>query len=415
MERLLSAPVSVPNEFNRRNEHVFRQFVESELAEVYRRGVNVIIPFGNLLGFYGSTGKTVTFDLDGSDNFTISVDGAAALTLTTSGDLTELEASITIELTEIDDKLVGSFGFALDVDGRAASFKLLSDGTTSNVVFKADAFEFYDGVTERALLSAAGGIFTVNGDLVVTGSIRIGAVRWPVALKPVPFDVADGGTIEWADGAALSAVPDYTIQVPGGVALAAGEAWEPPTIQSATTTGGTLRLKISTPGATASVTDTGDSAGGVGDPDRVMNKADSSDAYNGVYNFRIEGTITILSEPNGDGTFYHDGMVEVSPWFDDGGGWDEGPRIYISALNALGFDTSGASLTGSRSFDVTKAVAWGNAIGQHGDPEFGISIESGGTITDLVSVQYTKQAATGTRTGSPNGETALILVIPKNV
>jgi hypothetical protein len=416
VERVLSggAPVGVPAQFDKGNERAFRQYVDGEFALVYRKGQNVIIPFGSLLGFYGSTGKTVTFGLDGSDAFTISIDDAAAITLATSGDLSELEASITVDVAEIDDKLVGSFGFSLDVNNRIASLKLLSDGTTSDIVFKADSFKFFDGVSDVALFSAAAGLVTINGDLAVSGSIRVGAVRWPVALQPAQIYAADGDAIQWANGSALSAVPIYEITIPSGVALAAGEAWDPPTIQSATTTGGTLRLKISTPGATSGVTDNTDAAGGVGDPDRVMDKADSADAYDGIYRFRIQGTITILSENNGDGTFYHDGEVVLSSWFDDGGGWDEGPAIRISALDALGFDTSGSSLTGSQSFDVTKAVTWANAIGQHGGTEYGVSIESGGSLTDFVSVNYTKQAVSGTRTGSPNGETATILYLPQN-
>lgn len=412
MERVLSgAPVSVPKEFSRGNENAYRQYVEGELAAFYRKDTNVIIPFGMTLGFAGSTGKLVTFGLNGSDDFTISINGAAALTLTTSGDLDALEASLIIEIAEVDGKLTGSLGFTVDVNGRIAALKLLSNGTTSNVAFKADAFDFFDGVTERPLLSAGAGLLTINGDLAVLGSIKIGAVRWPVALKPVPFYVADGGTIQWAGGAALSAIPDYTIQAPSGVVLAAGEAPEPPTLQSATTTGATLRLKISTPGATSSVTDTTDSAGGGGDPDRVMAKTDAADAYDGVYNFRVQGTVDVLSYYDGSiMLWYHSGVLIVSPWFNDGGGWDEGPAIVISAE---GFGPS--DLTGPQAVDATVPVVWANAIGQHGGDEWGVSYESGGSLTDFVSVQYTKQSATGTRTGSPNGETATVLVIPKNV
>lgn len=159
---VLSAPVSVPKEFDRRNEHAFRQFVEGELAEFYRKGVNVIIPYGNLLGFYGSTGKTVTFGLDGSDNFTISIDDATAITLATSGDLNELSASITLDVEEVENKLVGSFGFALDVNGRIASLKLLSDGTTSEVKFTADVFQIFNGSTDEAPFEVSGGVVKIK-------------------------------------------------------------------------------------------------------------------------------------------------------------------------------------------------------------------------------------------------------------
>ena len=263
--------------------------------------------------------------------------------------------------------------------------------------------------------TGSGGVVTFVGDLNVTGSIRVGsAVRWPVALQPKIIYAADGDTIQWANGAALNAVPDVNITVPAGVALAAGEAWEAPTIQSATTTGGTLRVKISTPGLTSTVTDTTDSAGGVGDPDRVMEKADSADAYNGVYNFTLTGTINVVSEDLGFGTYFHTGRATFSTWFNDGGGWDEGPAFVVDVIDALGYDTSGSSMTGSQSFTYTRAISWANAVGQHGGTEWGVSYESGGSLTDFVSVSYIKQATSGTRTGSPNGEVATVIVTPKN-
>lgn len=460
MERILSgAPVSVPKDFSRSNEYAFRSFVEGELADTYRKSSHVIIPFGKLLGFAGSTGKLVTFGLNGSDDFTISIDGAAALVLTTTGDLTALETSLTTAYTTadstlsaaltlaynaadaavtaaltaaytaadtaaaatvmaaigvVDGKLTASVGFTTDVNGRIANLKLLSNGSTSSVVFKADAFDFFDGISERALISAAGGILTVNGDIAVTGAILVGAVRWPVALQAKPFYKADGETIQWAGGSALSAIPEYSIAVPTGVALSAGEAWEA-SLQSITTVGATLRLKISTPGATSSVTDTTDSAGGGGDPDRVMDKADSADAYNVVYNFRVQGTINVTSTNEGGGIWSNDGVALISTWFNDGGGWDEGPGIAIYPAD-VGIDfLSGVNNTGAHAFDVTAAISWGNAIGQHGGKEYGVSYEYGGSLTDFVSVQYTKQSASGTRTGSPNGEPATILVLPRNI
>lgn len=264
-------------------------------------------------------------------------------------------------------------------------------------------------------IDAGTGIVRFAGDLEVTGSVTVGEVRWPVALQPAYLYAADGATIEWADGAALSQIPLYTITVPSGVALAAGEAWEAPTIQNATTTGGTLRLKISTPGATSTTTDNTDSAGGAGEPNRVMHKSVSADAYNGIYTFTFSGTIDIESEPMGGGSYYHDGAVTLSTWFNDGGGWDEGPTVVLTAANVLGYSFSTANLTGNRAFtNVSKTVTWANAVGQHGGTEFGASYESGGSLTDLVSVAYTTQSTSGVRTGSPNGETATIIVTPQN-
>lgn len=409
-------PVQVARkEYDPQDESMFRESVRKVLKNSYDKRGDLVVPLGKKLAFTSPQGEVVAFGYTGLGEFAIFVDGATALTFATAGDLSDLEASITIELAEIDGKLVGSFGFSLDVNGRAASFKLLSDGTTADIVFKADAFKFFDGVTEKPLLFAAAGVLTVNGDLAVTGSIVVGAVRWPVALQSKTFYVADGGTVQWANGSALSAIPEVTITVPSGVALASGEAWEQPTLVGATTVGATLRLKISTPGSTSSVTDTTDSSGGGGAPDRVMSKADSADAYNAIYNFRVQGTINVTSESIGGGDYLHIGEVKLIAAFNDGGGWDTGPTITISVLDALGYQYSSTNISTPQAFDVTVAVAWGNAIGQHGGTEWGVSYVSGGSLTDFVSVQYTKQSASGVRTGSPNGEVATLAVLPRNI
>lgn len=373
-------------EYSLDNERQYREDVRRRLEKAYKRNAHVILPFGYDLGFTGASGEQVVFNINGDGEFVLNVDGTDVFVISPD-----------------------QAAFALNNGGRVTG--LVLNGVESTIDFLATSLRFFDGVTDRALISAGGGLFTINGDLAVRGSIVVGDVRWPVALKPAPFYVADGGTIQWASGAALSTIPDFTITVPGGVALAAGEAWEPPTIQSATTTGGTLRLKISTPGATSSVTDTGDTAGGGGDPDRVMAKTDAADAYDGIYNFRVVGTIAVVGTYETEILAYiNTGSVTLSTWFNDGGGWDEGPSIYIEY-----FAQDIINQTGNVAFDETFAVNWANAIGQHGGYEWGASHESGGALTDLFSVQYTKQSATGVRTGSPNGETATILVIPKNV
>lgn len=332
-----------------------------------------------------------------------------------------LTASVSTNATAIADvsgRLAASYTVELDVNGRITLMRLQDDGTTRAVIFKSDTFQFYDGITDVALFSAGGGIVTINGDLAVTGAITVGAVRWPISLQPKVFLKADGEALEWASGSALNEVPDVQITVPAGVALAAGEAWEPPSISSATTIGGTLRLKIATPGATAGVTDSTDAAGGGGNPDRVMAKSDSADAYNGVYSFRVAGSLHVTSYYSADaGGYVNEGTIEISPWFDDGGGFDEGAWFSVNPWDAGIDGVTGSSVTGDYAYDLTVPVTWTNAIGAGGTYAFGVSKESGhvsSTLTDLTSVYYLKQTVSGSRTGSPNGETATISVIPKN-
>jgi hypothetical protein len=433
----LSAPVvSTKPQYDAQNEASFREEVRRALSGSYDRRSNLTVPFGKKLQFTSAQGQVITFGYSAGGDFTIQQDagtpfGLASISYVTSvesgleGSIATLETTLSAEIGDVaadvvinaaaiatvDGKLTASYSVTVDGNGRIASLKLLSNGTTSGVKFKADAFQFFDGSTDRALIDASGGILTVNGDLAVGGSIVVGAVRWPVALKPKLLYAADGGAIQWAGGSALSQVPDYTISVPGGVALAAGEAWEPPTLTSVTTTGATLRLKISTPGTTSTVTQSTDAAGGGSDPTRVMAKSDSADAYDGIYNFRVVGTITITGVYDGSiALWINSGSCLISTWFDDGGGWDEGPSFSVDA-----YYESLTDETGSVGFDTTVAVPWANAIGAGGTYDFGVTAESGGTVTDLHTVTYIKQTVSGSRTGSPNGETATIIVIPKNL
>ena len=388
------APVAVPAAFSKANEAAFRSYVEGEFADTYRKSGNIILPFGFSLGFTGQNGESVVFQLDSSGVFNLLVDGTAVFSVSSSG------ASL-----------------ALNSDGRVTGLQI-AGGTTSVINMLASALNFYDGTTDRPLLTAAGGRFTIDGDLEVTGSFTLGGVRVPVSPQARTFYKADGEAVEWAGGEALNAVPEVTIIPPGGVVLAAGEALEPPTITSATTTGGTLRLKISTPGVTSTVTDSTDAAGGTGQPSRVMAKGDVADAYNGIYNFRVQGSLRVRSTYDGEsGLYTNDGEASFSTWFDDGGGFDEGPTFYVNPWDAGVAALTSSSMTGDYAYDVTTPISWANPIGAGGTYAYGVTLESGlvgTTLTDLTSVSYTKQSTSGMRTGSPNGEVATIIVQPKN-
>lgn len=388
--------------YDQRNEFEHREGVERELANTYRKNQDIIIPYGKKLGFNGTNGEQVVLSYD--EAFKITIDGTTVVELATDS-----------ALTTVEGKLSASYGVTVDANGRIASLKLLSNGDTSDIVFTADSLKFYDGRSEVALFSAGGGVVTVNGDLGVSGRILTGTARWPVALAPRVFRAADGEAIEWAGGAALGAVPTFTVQPPAGVALAAGEAWQSLTVTSATTTGGTVYVKIATPATPSTVTSSTDSAGGGGSPDRIMNKTDSADAYDAIYAFRVQGTMTITSTYESElAAYLHTGGAYITTYFNDGGGWDAGPAIIVTVEDVLGATYSASDETGSHAYDVTQSVTWASAIGQHGAEEFGATIAAGGTLTDLTSVVYQKMAATGTRTGSPNGEKATITVIPAN-
>lgn len=409
----MNAPVSVPKEWNRLNEVAFRNYLDSEFADTHRKSSDLIIPYGFRLGFVGATGSEVAFELNSSDQFAITVNGDTAITFASSGDLSALNLSLTALVEEVDDKLQGSVALTLDVNGRAASFKLLSDGTTSDIIFKADTFQFFDGVSDRPVFLAEGGLITINADLQVEGAILVGSARLNVALESLEFQKIDGDAVLWKGGVSIGTAPAYTLDISALNPLASGEQYDV-RLTDVTDIGATVRAKILTPGATATQTETTDTAGGGGDPDRIMTKPTTEDSYNGTYTFEFSGTMTINGVYTGTpGRYVNNGSLRISTWFNDGSGWDEGPTIVLTPTN-IDIPSIGPDNTGAAAFTIDAAVNWSAPIGSSAAYEFGLSHESGGSLTDFVSITYVSQAFSGERTASPNGEQLKISAFPRN-
>lgn len=263
-------------------------------------------------------------------------------------------------------------------------------------------------------LSLQGGNALLTGNLGVGGKVTVGAASVPVALEAKQLLIADGESFNYGYSGSLSTIPKCAIQLPGGVPLSAGEAWGAPSLVSMTTSGATLRMRINTPGTTTSVTSTTAMAGGGGAPDRLVDKTDSADAFDGNYFFRIQGTVTVTRVFDPIETLYYmSGSSTFTTWFYHGGSWHQGPDI-VAGLAEVGVpevDTS--SHSGSMSFDLSFLVPYGTAIGggAGGTYEFGVS---GAALTGFSQVQWVKQSASGDRTGSPNGEKAIVTIQPVN-
>ncbi len=171
----MNALVSVKPDYDAPNERAYRQYVEGEFALTYRKTENLIIPYGYYLGFNGVTGKEVVLGLNGSDQFTISIDGATAFALASDSSVSSVsaevvaarqgEANLSAKVTQmsaatatVDGKLTASYALTVDVNGRIASMKLLSNGTTSSVKFLATTFSVYNGSTDEAPFVVEGGV-----------------------------------------------------------------------------------------------------------------------------------------------------------------------------------------------------------------------------------------------------------------
>lgn len=250
MERVLNALVSVKPDYDAQNERAYRQYVEGEFALTYRKTENLIIPYGYYLGFNGVTGKEVVLGLNGSDQFTISIDGATAFALASDSSVSSVsaeviaarqgeanlsakvtlvnnaavsagsvaataqsevtaarqgEASLTAKVTQlstatstVDGKLSASYALTVDGGGRIASMKLLSNGTTSSVKFLATTFSIYDGTSDVATFEVSGGNVYVAGSKVRTESVVANALTTGSDFED-DSSVSIGGVGVWTD------------------------------------------------------------------------------------------------------------------------------------------------------------------------------------------------------------------------
>ena len=101
---------------------------------------------------------------------------ASAIT-TLSSTVNNNTASITQTqqtLATVDGKLNASYGLSVDANGRIASMKLLSNGVSSEVAFKADSFKIFNGTSNVAPFEVVGNQVVLKGTTVADTLITPG-------------------------------------------------------------------------------------------------------------------------------------------------------------------------------------------------------------------------------------------------
>ena len=157
--------IEPPPAYDRRNEYENRNRIDAELAQKYDKRTDLVVPYGKTLKFNGASGNLVAFGYTGGE-FEISVDGAAGTSIAT-----------TASVTAVDDKLTASYAMTVDVNGKIAQVKLLSDGTTSTLAFTATTFKIFDdSSTNVAPFEVTGGavkIKTANVGVLTAANISV--------------------------------------------------------------------------------------------------------------------------------------------------------------------------------------------------------------------------------------------------
>jgi len=321
-------------------------------------------------------------------------------------------------LSTVTGNLNASYALAVDAGGRIASMKLLSNGAISSVKFKSDTFSIFNNVSDVAVFDVTGSQIKMIADLNVASGITVGSARLKVALESIRKTGVDGAAITWADGASIGNIPEYVLDLSNLSPLSSGEAYNV-VLTGVTPVGATVYAKISTPGTTATVSKTGSVIGGGANPQRIMTKPalaggpgglEPADAYDYTYNFRVMADVTVLGYFDGEDTIF-DGSFTISTWFNDGFGWDRGPDISENVYFTTPGNSSGYSIY---ELDNIFPVSWSQPVGATAPYAFGISAVSGCAVTNLDTISYVKQTASGTRTASPGGQSVKIVAFPRN-
>ena len=167
----MSGFVAAPDEYNKRNESAFRLWAEDEFALTFRRGQDLIIPYGTKLGFAGTNGQQVDFKYD-SGSFQIVVDGVTVVSFTSSSDFSSLQSEVvaarqgqpnlsakvtqlSTATSNLDGRVSAYYGVKVNAGTSVASLELLASGGGTPV--------------SQVILTATD--FIINGNTLVNGTV----------------------------------------------------------------------------------------------------------------------------------------------------------------------------------------------------------------------------------------------------
>lgn len=222
------------------------------------------------------------------------VSSAEAAVMTSAGVVVDVAARIATAQWEA----------VTSVGGAAAAIRLesksIGGSASSSVALEANEIQLWNDTagTRKKALSVVGGDAIFYGSITAEAGIFLGTgIKWSPQLQMKDFQVTDGQAVSF--GYDLGNTPLFDFKGNGLAPLATGETYRL-YADSASKTGFTARLRISTPGTTTPYSLTTDTTPGTG-PTRQIDKASNPDANTNVYTFRVQGTFTDVAFTTGGG------------------------------------------------------------------------------------------------------------------
>lgn len=236
---------------------------------------------------------------------------------------------------------------------------------------------------------------------------------------PPGMGIDDGGGegrplaygLEWgyaSDGVGVTfnsawSEPPNVVFLPGGITNSATLGANQYIVAEAvniSTTGFTPKIRLRDPVGTPTSNSDGPGTAGTGnEPDFVIHKSQSAEAWDDRYTFQFDVTVT-----NGDGFFepgigpqFEPGRVTITLWVAKSSGvWTQVGSTYVNGSTSTA-TTPRTNITHTVSVD---------GLGQHSEQEFGISLGNtlyGGTINNFDSVDYETASAPTDVSATPSG------------
>lgn len=291
---------------------------------------------------------------------------------------------------------------------------------TSSVAIGAQQFAVFNQVGQNWLkaLEVVGGNVLLTGGLQAGAFIRLGNGNgWPVALRPVDFNLSDGEVCSF--GTDLSGLPSLSFALNNLAPLNSGETYDVRAV-NLTSTGFTMSAKISVPATPSAQNVTGPGyVESITYPGRTLYLDAKPNAADGTYLLSVNGQQNHRIIPSGGGVIIADNedyqTVELRLYAYNGV-WQEVGTLFASSISDPDdyFGDNWRPVTVSESWYYQDTVTLPANTSHINVGRVGASNGLAGSIYALGPISWQSQGTgAGQRSATPNGQKSKVTVRPQ--